>query len=132
MNFAAMKFMPFAFLFVATSAFADDAPNCKNPTAQSEMTQCATLDYEKADKELNQIWPKLKSDAQGSDEGTGKSEYLDALLASQRTWIAFRDAECTWQGFEMHGGSGEPMLYYGCLARLTQQRIKQLQTGASE
>lgn len=127
-----MKWVVVAVLLMTTQARADDALNCKDPPDQSSMTQCAALDYEKADKELNQIWPKLKSDAEGNDDGTGKSEYADALLASQRTWIAFRDAECTWQGFEMHGGSGEPMLYYGCLARLTEQRIKQLQTGASE
>ena len=119
-------------LTMATLARADDAPNCKDPQDQSSMTQCAGLDFEKADKELNALWPKMKADAEASDKDTGKTEYADALLASQRAWITFRDAECTWQGFEMHGGSGEPMLVNGCMARLTKQRIKQLQTGASE
>jgi len=119
-------------LTMATFARADDAPNCKDPQDQSSMTQCAGLDFEKADKELNALWPKMKADAEASDKDAGKTEYADALLASQRAWITFRDAECTWQGFEMHGGSGEPMLVNGCLARLTKQRIKQLQTGASE
>ena len=119
-------------LTMATFARADDAPNCKDPQDQSSMTQCAGLDFEKADKELNALWPKMKADAEASDKDTGKTEYADALLASQRAWITFRDAECTWQGFEMHGGSGEPMLVNGCMARLTKQRIKQLQTGASE
>ena len=126
-----MKWMV-ALLLMASPALADDALNCKDPQDQNTMTQCAALDFEKADKMLNEIWPKLKSDAQASDEGTGKTEYADALLASQRAWITFRDAECTWQAMEMHGGSGEPMLLYGCKARLTHQRIKQLQTGASE
>jgi uncharacterized protein YecT (DUF1311 family) len=119
-------------LTMATFARADDAPNCKDPQDQSSMTQCAGLDFEKADKELNALWPRLKSDAEASDQDTGKTEYADALLASQRAWIAFRDAECTWQGFEAHGGSMEPMIVNGCMARLTKQRIKQLQTGASE
>ena len=126
-----MKWMV-VLLLMASSGLADDAPNCKDPQTQNDMTQCAALDFEKADKALNEIWPKLKSDAQASDEGTSKTEYGDALLASQRAWITFRDAECTWQAMEMHGGSGEPMLLYGCKARLTNQRIKQLQTGASE
>ena len=86
----------------------------------------------KADAALNELWPKLKARAQDNDKDAGKTEYADALLASQRAWISFRDAECAWQAMEMHGGSGEPMLLYGCQARLTQQRIKQLQTGASE
>ncbi len=121
-----------AILLLVMPAHADEALNCKDPQDQSSMTQCAAQDFEKADKALNQIWPKLKADAQGNDEGTGKTEYVDALLASQRAWLVFRDAECAWQAMEMHGGSGEPMLLYGCQARLTQQRIKQLQTGASE
>ncbi|MEP6827979.1 MAG: lysozyme inhibitor LprI family protein [Aestuariivirga sp.] len=127
-----MKWALVVLMFMAVPARADDAPNCKDPQDQNTMTQCAGLDFENADKALNEIWPKLKSDAQASDEGTGNTEYADALLASQRAWIAFRGAECTWQAMEMHGGSGEPMLLNGCEARLTNQRIKQLQTGASE
>jgi uncharacterized protein YecT (DUF1311 family) len=121
-----------AILLFVMPAHADEALDCKVPKDQNSMTQCAAQDFEKADKALNQIWPKLKADAEASDQDTGKTEYADALLASQRAWLAFRDAECAWQAMEMHGGSGEPMLLYGCQARLTQQRIKQLQTGASE
>ncbi len=128
-----MKFVVgLVLMALAGAAQAEDALDCKDPKDQSAMTQCAGLDFEKADKELNALWPKLKADAEASDKDTGKTEYADALLSSQRAWIAFRDAECAWQGFEMHGGSGEPMLVNGCMARLTKQRIKQLQTGASE
>ena len=124
-----MKLMALACLMMITPAFADDALNCKDPQDQNSMTQCAALDFEKADKELNKIWPKIKSDAQGNDQGTGKTEYVEALLASQRTWLGYLEAQCKWQGFDMHGGSGEPMLYYGCKARLTSERIKELQMG---
>ncbi len=116
----------------STYAMADDAPDCKDPQDQNTMTACARIDFEKADAELNDIWPKLKTDAEASDKGSDRHDYADALLASQRAWIAFRDAECAWQGFEAHGGSLEPMLVAGCGARLTRDRIKQLQTGASE
>ncbi len=127
-----MKWAVLTLAIFATAARAEDAPNCKDPQTQSDMTQCAALDFEKADKALNELWPKVKGQAEGFDKEAGKTEYADALLASQRAWIGFRDAECTWQAMEMHGGSGEPMLLYGCQARLTQHRIKQLQTGASE
>ena len=116
----------------ATQAMADDVPDCSASQDQNTMTACARIDYEKADAALNDIWPKLKTDAEDSDKGSDKHEYADALLASQRAWITFRDAECTWQGFEAHGGSLEPMLVAGCMAKLTRDRIKQLQTGASE
>jgi uncharacterized protein YecT (DUF1311 family) len=112
----------------ATVARADDKPNCDDPHDQSTMTLCAGLDYDKADKELNRLWPSIKSAAEENDKGASAEDggYLKALMASQKAWIAFRDAECTWQGFQAHGGSMEPMLVNGCLAVLTKDRIKQL------
>ena len=124
-----MKWLVIAFALMALPARADDALNCKDPQDQSSMTQCAALDFETADKALNALWPKIKSTAEATDKDTGKHEYADALLASQRAWLAYLEAQCKWQGFDMHGGSGEPMLYYGCKARLTTERIKELQLG---
>ncbi len=57
----------------------------------------------------------------------GMGGYLDALMASQQAWLVYRDAECTLQGFEAHGGSMEPMLVNACLADMTTKRIKELQ-----
>jgi uncharacterized protein YecT (DUF1311 family) len=116
----------------STSSWADDEPDCKDPQDQMTMTFCAGKDFQKADTELNDAWVKFKADAEDSDKATDSHEYSDALLASQRAWIAFRDAECDWQGFAAHGGSMEPMLVEICLAKLTRDRIKQLQTGVSE
>ncbi len=116
-------------VLLAPSAFAqEDAPDCSDPQDQSTMTYCAGKDFDKADKELNALWPEIKKAAQEDDAnaGDGKHEYLDALMASQRAWLAYRDAECTWQGFYAHGGSMEPMLVNGCLARLTEERVKAL------
>lgn len=114
--------------WIATPARADDAINCKDPPDQSSMTRCAGIDYEKADKELNKLWPEVKARAEENDKGASAEDggYAKALLASQKAWIAFRDAECTWQGFVSHGGTMEPMLVNGCLATLTRERIQQL------
>ena len=114
--------------WMVTPARADDAIDCKDPQDQSSMTRCAGIDYEKADKELNKLWPDVKARAEENDKGASAEDggYAKALLASQKAWIAFRDAECTWQGFDSHGGSMESMLVNGCLATLTRERIKQL------
>ena len=45
------------------------------------------------------------------------------LRNAQRSWIAFRDAQCT---FETAGVRGYPMVEASCLKELTQQRIRQL------
>ena len=121
-------------LLVASPALAEEPLNCLDPQDQMSMTQCAGLDFEKADKELNAIWPALKVQAIEDDknEGKGLRDTENALLESQRAWLTFRDAECKWQGFAAHGGSMEPMLVNMCSAKLTRDRIKQLQTGVSE
>ena len=122
------------FLSLAIPANADETSNCKDPKDQATMTLCAGLDFVKADAELNEAWVEIKADAVLSDknEDKGAHDYVEALLASQRAWIVFRDGECNWQGFAAHGGSMEPMLNSICMAKLTRDRIKQLQTGVSE
>jgi uncharacterized protein YecT (DUF1311 family) len=119
---------------LASSASSEDAPNCADPQDQSTMTQCAGLDFEAADAELNNAWVEIKASAIESDtsDGGGRHDYETALLASQRAWLTFRDEECFWQGFAARGGSMEPMLVSICAAKLTRERIKQLQTGVSE
>ncbi|MBG1233075.1 lysozyme inhibitor LprI family protein [Aestuariivirga litoralis] len=107
-------------------ALADDAPDCANAQSQNDMTLCAQLEYGKADKALNAIWPKIKAAAEDSDKDSGKHDYAEALLASQKAWLAYRDAQCKWLGFEGHGGSIEPMLVNNCLAAQTEARIKEL------
>jgi uncharacterized protein YecT (DUF1311 family) len=115
--------------FFCVPAHAQDAPDCANALDQMTMNQCAYLDFEKADQALNTLWPRLRDEArqQDTEEGEDKTEYFDALLASQRAWLAYRDTECLRQSQEAKGGSMQPMLESGCRATMTEQRIKDLQ-----
>jgi uncharacterized protein YecT (DUF1311 family) len=119
---------------IATPSRSDDAPNCADPPDQPVKTQCAQMDFEKAEAELNKIWPELKLQAEEEDKSDGpdKHDFADALTASQQSWTAFRDAECKWQSYAAKGDALEPMLVSICKAKLTRGRIKQLQTGVSE
>ena len=120
--------------FITPGFAQDEKPDCTDPQDQSTMTYCAGVDFDKADKDLNALWPEIKKAAQEDDAnvGNGTHEYLDALMASQRAWLAYRDAECTWQGFYAHGGSMEPMLVNACLAKLTEERVKALKDGQEQ
>ena len=51
----------------------------------------------------------------------------EKLREAQRAWIPFRDAACAVEGWPMRGGSAEPLLVYGCLTKLTEQRISDLE-----
>lgn len=52
--------------------------------------------------------------------------YQDALLASQRAWRRFRDAECVVEGYRFRGGSAQGMTGARCRATLAQARTRQL------
>jgi uncharacterized protein YecT (DUF1311 family) len=49
-----------------------------------------------------------------------------ALREAQRAWITFRDKACEAEGFAMRGGSAEPLLVYGCMRQLTEERTGHL------
>ena len=103
-------------------------PNCKEPQTQADMTICAGKDYEKADKELNVAYQKLRKllierDKAADADGKGAT---DALVTAQRAWVAFRDANCALAGFRARGGSMEPMLISSCLAETSGKRAEEL------
>ena len=86
--------------------------------SQQEMNRQAERDAARADKALNEVYKKLlaSQDAEGAK----------LLKESQRAWIAFRDAEAKFAADEARGGSMAPLLYSGTLARLTEERVKNL------
>ncbi|MGP1358617.1 lysozyme inhibitor LprI family protein [Roseicyclus sp.] len=49
-----------------------------------------------------------------------------ALRAAQLAWTTFRAQACHVEAGAMRGGSGEAMLLYGCLVRLTERRTEDL------
>lgn len=115
----------------ATAAFAQDKKvNCADPQTQMEMTQCAGEDYDKADKDLNVEYQKLRKllgerDKAADENGKGS---VDALVAAQRAWVAYRDANCNLAGFQARGGSMEPQLVASCLAQMSRDRTQELKT----
>jgi uncharacterized protein YecT (DUF1311 family) len=111
----------------AAPVFAQDI-DCANAMAQQEMNICAEMEWQEADVELNaaykEVMAMMKSmdadlppDLQGAE---------DALRTAQRAWIEYRDGNCTAAGFPMRGGSAEPLLVYGCLRQMTENRTEEL------
>ena len=108
-----------------------EARNCDDPRTQAEMNLCASTEFERADDELNALWPRVIDEVRRADielgpVGDGRVSGETKLREAQRAWITFRDAHCTMVGYEARGGSLEPMLYNGCRARVTRERIEQL------
>lgn len=116
------------FLAGAQDARAQEEPNCAEPVTQRVMNACADIEYDKADKDLNAAYKQLRTkmsdwDKSADEESKGA---VDALVAAQRAWVAFRDANCEVAGFQARGGTMESMLISSCLADMSTKRAAEL------
>ena len=109
------------FAFAAAPARADEKINCKSQDLnQMQLDQCAVQDFEKSDAKLNALYKTLISKY---DAANG------ALLKdAQRKWLAFRDAECSYETNGTVGGTINPMMDTMCRTRMTDARVKELNT----
>ncbi|MGF6176895.1 lysozyme inhibitor LprI family protein [Ensifer sp. 4252] len=105
-------------LATSTSALADQ--NCGDLTNQTDMNICAGKAYEKSDAELNSLYKQIETRLK-DDADTTK-----LLVAAQRAWVAFRDAECNFSSSTVAGGSVYPFISSSCLDGMTQIRIENL------
>ena len=108
-------------LATAPAAFAEDCD--RNDDSQSMLNICADADYQAADAKLNGAYKNIVG---SNDQASNK-----LLQTAQRAWIAFRDAECTYSTADSEGGSIHPMEISQCLTEVTNERTKQLTSGAN-
>ena len=97
---------------------------------QGEMNARAAAEWKTADAAMTREWRATyaymkRLDAADTSRGGGFG-YAAATLASQRAWLGFRDRQCVVEGGEFAGGSLQPMVRAGCLARLTRERTVQI------
>ncbi len=94
-------------------------PNCKNPQTTRDMNVCSSQEFQAADRKLNQVYQQLQAKI--------SSRQKQRLTAAQRTWIAFRDQNCEYAKGQFEGGTLAASTYGYCRARVTQERIKDLE-----
>ena len=105
-----------AILFAALPAAAQDCPD----ESQAGLNQCADEAYKKADTALNATYKEVMARLKDSED-TAKS-----LVAAQRAWIAYRDAECDFIASGVEGGSALPMIVLQCREQETTRRTDEL------
>ena len=86
---------------------------------QMEMNQQAYKDYLKADAEMAKVYKKVQNVLTSATE-------KKLLLEAQRAWIKFKEAHCKSAAESYDGGSMQPMIYSGCLQKISEERTKQL------
>ena len=114
----------------AAAAFATGAAAATAATAgayeqclQKAATTLATADCNAV--ELRRV-TRLHDDAYRRLTAALSADRRRLLVASQRRWVAFRDAECDLAASQAAGGTLEPILAVACTIRLTVDRTAQL------
>ena len=105
---------------------------CEGAESQYASTQCAVGDFKRADRQLNVQFQvalgaaEKRDKSQATRPSDGRQSNTNALRNAQRSWLLFRNAHCTVEGYWGRGGTIEPMLVNFCLARITRERTEQL------
>ncbi|MGH1466322.1 MAG: lysozyme inhibitor LprI family protein [Cognatishimia sp.] len=113
--------------FWASSVFAQEI-DCHNAMTQQAMNQCAYLEWQNADEDLNLAYGLAMAHAKSQDAYISATDIPAATLLrdAQRSWIVFRDQACELESTIARGGSMQPLLYWSCFARETQHRTESL------
>lgn len=101
----------------ASAAYAQ-AVDCADAETQVAMNLCADRSFKAADAELNRTYKALEQKV--TTPGLAK------LKAAQRAWIAYRDAQCAFEGAGTEDGSVHAMVVSSCREGLTRAQTRQL------
>ena len=116
-----------AFLIAGTGAQAQ-ALDCSNPQDQRSMNECAHQAWEAADGDLNLAYRLAMNAAKSMDEFTPEWQEKTSIVLrdAQRAWIPFRDKACELESHQARGGTMQPLIFWGCMEKLTRDRTEQL------
>ncbi len=94
------------------------------------MIDCLHTEHAAWDALLNADWPLLKAQAEEMDAanavpGLELTSAAQALLAAQRAWLAWREAECTHLAAEWGAGTHGRVVLADCYMTLTGRRALQ-------
>lgn len=114
--------MSLAMSLASPAAWAQTDPkaglDCKAPTTQARMNDCAYEDFLAAGAGY------AESSKQISSKLTGKQR--DLFRRAQKAWIGYSTAACEFETSGLQGGSAQGMARWQCAARMTRARVAEL------
>lgn len=105
---------------VSTAAFAAE---CGDLDTQVTMNQCAMVQFQQLDKELNKAYTEYQSRL----DKRQKRQIKEVQLA----WVKYRDLACAFESSGVEGGSAHPFIFRSCLAEKTRARLRDITLLAS-
>jgi uncharacterized protein YecT (DUF1311 family) len=91
-----------------------------------EYKACLARAADAADRKLNEAYKRLQTAirAGAKEMGQRPDEQLGALVRAQKSWIAYRDENCTFEDELAFGGTSIGGNYSACLCALSHERVK--------
>lgn len=88
---------------------------------------CQIAAFSAADQRLNQVYGSIVAyfKKPGADQ-TVNGEIVTRLVAAERAWVVFRDAQCNYMSTVALHAPLEGYEYHACRYELTKERIKTL------
>ncbi len=101
--------------------------------SQADLNDKTGSDFAHADIAMNRQYrvnmaAMARMDSIDAPDARSGPTYRTALVASQRAWLRFRDAECLMEGYYFRGGSAQGMAVSDCKATVTRARTAQLRS----
>ena len=108
---------------------ADDPVDCSRPANTPEINSCLDRELKANDTRLNETYQELLKTLRSMEEFNKmpKGLLVDSLRAAQRAWITYRDRNCDFQSRLMYGGTATGSDYLSCKARMTKERLDELE-----
>jgi uncharacterized protein YecT (DUF1311 family) len=106
-----------------------EAINCAKAASTVEMNFYADRDFKAADNALNATYSAALDSLKTRDleKPYDAGSFEEAMRASQRTWVAYRDADCKdLVAQEWSGGTGATSAILQCMTDMTIQRTKEI------
>ena len=98
----------------------------EQPMGETTMGMGFCLDAERTywDSKLNTVYQMLRADFASRDAARdGMAPAIaEGLRDMQRAWIAFRDARCSFEAAQWHGGTAAGPAYLGCAMQMTAEQ----------
>ena len=103
---------------VGSTASAPAAPGCANANTQAALNDCASQDFLAAGADYGASYQALSARLSARSK--------TALRSTQKAWLAYRTAACSFESSGLQGGSAQAMVRSQCEARMTRARAAEL------
>jgi len=115
----------------AVAAIQANLDRCKEAAPGNTLERHCTMESSQVvdallNKLYGQIVAKLKEPTDKDHDAKERAELLKRLIAAERAWIVYRDAECDHRSGYMLGGSGELTIYEECMFTMRRDRVNDL------